>query len=236
MKKILFTLILITVCFSNLKSQTVTIHHKVVHPSYRDTTSYVKFKINNQYFGEKDTIINIAINKKGFDLLEVVSYNDTLRFPAKFKEGETYEIYQGCCCSVFVIRPVNNTKRGTVTLKNKTTRDLGLVAGGMNQDTVKANQTKTLFAHVSAMCRFEPCNIIITETQQLSKIHNHTKYSNHLNTPYVENKDYFLTDGLFLFLHGEKIELDYNDKTKKFDIKIVGYITDEEYKEVYKKL
>lgn len=236
MKKILFTLILITVCFSNLKSQTVTIHHKVVHPSYRDTISYIKFKINNQYFGEKDTIINIDINKTGFDLFEVVRYSDTLRFPAKFKAGETYEINQGCCCSVFNIRPVHNAKRGTVTLKNKTNRNLALIVAEANRDTVRAKKTLNLFSHESAMCFFKPCSILITETEYLSEKYHYTNDDRNYDSLWKEQEQYILAFDWYLFLHGEKIELDYNDKTKKFDIKIIGYLTDEEYKEIYKKL
>ena len=99
MRKLLtFTVLLI---YSISFGQNATLKVQKVFPSEKEKLNYIKFVINDQFFGEKDTIINIKINNKGFDNCYAIINKDTLKFQTKFKENETYEIKQGCCCAAF---------------------------------------------------------------------------------------------------------------------------------------
>jgi hypothetical protein len=148
----------------------------------------------------------------------------------KFKENETYEIIQGCCCADFILKAEKNAKRGTVLFNNKTKKDLGFLVAQHEMDTVMSGKKKTFFATESAMCFFKPCEIQITEAEYLSD-----KYYSH-SADYTalaeEQKEFILDSKWFHFLHGEKIEVIYNPDLKKFDLKLKGYLTDKEYLEI----
>jgi hypothetical protein len=234
MNKFLLIIILTISSIKGVKSQSVTINSQVVFPNVKDTLSYIRFKINNQSFGEKDTIIQIKVNTKGLDTCQAIIVDDTINFLTKFKEGEIYEIRQGCCCAAFTLEPTNNPRRGTVTFNNTTRRDLGLVIAEANIDTVKTNKTQTTFSYESAMCLFKPCNILITEIPYFTYSYNYKNDNRDYEILWKEQAKFILTKSWFHFLHGEKIELEYNDKTKETKIIIIGYMTDKEYENIWK--
>lgn len=226
---------LLTICSALIvKGQTVTIKAQVVFRDAKDTSNYIRFKMNNQSFGERDTLIKIYCNTKGFDTCEAIIANDTMRFLTKFKMGVSYKIKQGCCCVAFTLEPKKNPRRGTVTFNNTTKRDLGLVIAEANFDTVKANRTQTIFSHESAMCRFKPCSILITETPYFSEVYDFNSDKRNYDSLWKEQAQFILSKSWFHFLHGEKIALVYNDKTKDSKIRLIGYMSDKEYEAVWK--
>jgi hypothetical protein len=224
---ILFLLTIFSVLIVN--SQTVTINAQVVFCDVKDTSNYIRFKMNNQSFGERDTLIKIHCNTKGFDTCEAIIVNDTMRFLTKFKMGVSYEIKQGCCCAAFTLEPTNNPRRGTVTFNNTTKRDLGLIIAESNIDTVKTNKRQTTFSYESALCRFKPCSILITETPYLSEVYDYNSDKRNYDSLWKEQAQFILSKTWFHFLHGEKIALVYNDRTKDVKIRLIGYMSDEEY-------
>ena len=221
----------IIMLFSAFKAhcQTISLDANKVYPHLKESEDYIRFKINNQSFGAKDTVIQIQINTKGFDVCEAIIAKDTLRFLAKFKEGESYEIRQGCCCAAFTLKPKIGAMRGTVTFNNKTKRDLALIVAESNVDTVKINRKKTLFADESAMCMFKPCSILLSETAYFSD-----KYEYNDNKDYdtlrEEQASYIVGSIWFHFLHGEKLVLEYAEKEKSIQLKLMGYLNQSEYK------
>ena len=138
MKKII--LLLIILIYKSSFGQTATIKLRKIFPNKRETENPLKFEFNGQVFGEKDTIIQIQINKVGFDYCKVTSNKSSFYFLTKFKENEIYEIKQGCCCADFTLEAEKNPKRGIVIFKNKTNRNLGLIVAEHEFDTVKTGK------------------------------------------------------------------------------------------------
>ena len=218
-----------------VNSQTATIKAPVTYPYIEDTvkSTFNRFTINGHSFGEKDTIVKVRINANGFDSCSVVIAKDTLRFITKFRAGEMYEIEQGCCCAAFTMKAKNNAGRGIVMYTNKTNRNLALVIAEANIDTVRKSKTHTTFASESMMCYYKPCSILITETEYLSEKYNgciECKDYETLLAEAEEQEKYILATTWFHFLHGEKIAVEYNEKTGATTIKLTGYLTKSEEK------
>lgn len=232
LSKALSIAFLATISILDVRSQSITLHSQVVFPTVKDTSEYIRFTINNQHFGEKDTTIQIQIHVGAFDTCEAAFGADTMKFLAKFKEGEVYEIRQGCCCAAFTLEPRKNPRRGNVTFMNTTERDLGLVVAEANVDTVKSKQSKTIFSYESALWLFKPCNIAITETDYLSDKYNHKNDERNYDSLWQEQAQFMLAQSWFHFMHGEKIEISYREKN--ISMKLIGYMTEEEYKDVWK--
>ncbi|MCU0440068.1 MAG: hypothetical protein MUC49_19445 [Raineya sp.] len=192
--------------------------------------NYVKFEINNQKFGEKDSVIKLQINKYGLDKCKAIIAHDTLNFLTKFIENELYEIEQGCCCAAFIFKAHKNPRRGTITFRNRTKADLGLIIAEANIDTVKAKTNKTTFASESAMCYFKPCSILITKTEYMSPKYDYNSDNRDYETLWKEQEKLILASTWFHFLHGEKIEVFYSSKHHKLKIKLKGYLQKHEYK------
>ncbi|MWB96070.1 hypothetical protein GON26_17020 [Flavobacterium sp. GA093] len=228
MKQLLSFIILIisTISFG----QTAIVNFQKVFPNVEETENYIKFEINGQNFGEKDSIISIRINKSGFDNCKAIINNDTLNFVAKFRENETYEIRQGCCCAAFTLTAQNNPNRGTVKFKNRTKRDLGLIVAEANIEKIGIGKTQNIYASESAMCLFKPCSILLTETEYLSEKYDYKSDERDYDTLWKEQRKYEIASIWFHFLHGEKIELFYNEKTKKIELNLIGYLTEKEFK------
>lgn len=227
MKKTLLVLILFI--FKSGFGQTAYIKLKNPVYSEKETTTPLLFDFNGQSFGKKDTIIQIKLNKTGFDACKVTSNDYILDFVTKFKENETYEIQQGCCCSDFNLVAEKNPKRGTVTFKNNTKKDLGFLVG-IESDTVAKGKKKMFFATESAMCFFKPCDILITEAEYLSHKYDYDSDSKKDYKALSEEQEKFVLDlKWFHFLHGEKIEATYNPDLHKIVFKLKGYLTDKEY-------
>lgn len=219
----------------DVNAQTATIDAKVVFLTGKDSSSHIHFTVNRQVFGEKDTLIQIRINRAAWDTCEAIIGEDTLRFLTKFKKGETYEIKKGCCCSTFILEAKKNPRRGTVTLKNTTDQDIGLVVAEANRDTVKASRSQTTFAYESAMCLFKPCNICITDLRYFSNKYVYENDNRNYDALWQEQAQYVLSTSLFHFLHGEKINIVYNEKTKSLQLKLSGYLSRKEYEKWNKK-
>jgi hypothetical protein len=230
MRRILtFTILLI---YSINFGQTATLKVQKVYPNVKEKGNYIKFVINEHSFGEKDTIINIKINKVGFDNCYAIINNDTLKFKTKFKENETYEIEQGCCCAAFTLEAQNNPKRGIVKFKNRTNRNLGLIVAESNEEKVKVGKTQNIYASESAMCFYKPCNILLTETEYLSEIYDYNSDDRDYEKLWKEQKKYIIASTRFHFLHGEKIEIFYNSKNESLEMKQNGYLSESEYKKI----
>jgi hypothetical protein len=212
-------------------AQTATIKAPVTYPYIEDTaTTFNRISINGHSFGEKDTVITIRINTKGFDCCEAIIAKDTLRFVTKFRAGELYEIEQGCCCAAFTLKAKKDANRGIVTFKNVTKRNVGLIVAEANTDTVKAGKTHTTFASESAMCYFKPCSISIAETEYLSSKYDYANDNRDYDKLWAEQAKYMLATTWFHFLHGEKITVEYHEETRTTIIKLSGYLTESEHK------
>lgn len=210
--------------------QTAVIVVKKVFPNLEENNNYIKFIFNEQSFGEKDTIITIKINKNRFDNCLAIIDKDTLNFKTKLKENEIYEIKQGCCCSAFTLEAKNNPKRGTVKFKNKTNKDLNLIVAEANIEIINIGETQNIYASESVMCLFKPCSILLTETEYLNEKYNYKSDKRDYEEFWKEQKEYEIGLIWFHFLHGEKIEIFYNKKTKKLEIKLNGYLSEKEFK------
>jgi hypothetical protein len=236
MKKALLFFIFLYFIPANSYCQTATI--KVIGGFNKDgfeKFETIKFYINNTILSVASTISQKIKLQNGFDKCVAIIGNDTLKFITKFKKDTEYEIKQGCCCSAFILEPKIKPKRGTVTFKNKTKRNLGFIVAIANADTVKSNTRKTTFASESAMCMFKPCSILITETSYFADKYEYKNDKRDYEKLWKEQNKFIRTISHFHFLHGEKIELFYNDKTKKSEIKLLGYMTDNEYKRILNK-
>jgi hypothetical protein len=110
---------------------------------------------------------------------------------------------------------------------------LALVISEANIDTVKVNTTQTTFSYESAMCLFKPCSILITEIEYLSDKYNYTNDKRNYDSLQREQTQYILTKNWFHFLHGEKVEITFNNKTKVARISVVGYMTKKEYEDIW---
>ena len=227
MRKILTIIFLIF--YSINYGQTAFIKVQKVFTNLKENSNYIKFVFNEQSFGDKDTIINIKINKIGFDNCYAIINTDTLKFKTKFIENETYEIKQGCCCSVFTLEAQNNPKRGIVKFKNRTTKDLGLIVAEANIEEIKKRNKVKIYASESAMCLFKPCSILLTETEYLSEKYNYRSDDRDYEKLWKEQDKFVIALTYFHFLHGEKIEIFYNSKTKNLEIKLNGYLSEKEY-------
>jgi hypothetical protein len=233
--KITTILILTFWTLTNCLGQTASI--KIVRQFYDN--SFEKFdSIQFQFNGVKifatDTLAKQIPLNYALDYCIAIIGTDTIHFLTKLKPNNEYTIRPGCCCAAFILEPKNNARRGTVTFKNTTKRDLGLIVAEANIDTVKVNVTRTTFSYESAMCLFKPCSILITEPSYFSDTYNYKNDGRDYDTLWKEQAQFILTKSWFHFLHGEKIELDYNDKTKVTNIRLVGYMTEKEYENIWK--
>lgn len=224
-------------CFFHFVSgQTATI--KVTHTNYDNQYEgfdKMTFLFNGQFLSAIDTIKKIIkISQSDFDSCAAIIGKDTLHFLTKFKNNENYTITPGCCCAVFILKAGNNAKRGSVRFANETNRDLSLIISEMNFDTVKSNLTSEyIFAHESAMCFFKPASIFIAETQYHDSKYDYTgEQGVNYDSLWTEQKKYILTKTWFHFLHGEKLTIFYENKTKTLKIKLDDYLSDEEYEKM----
>lgn len=230
MIKFLKVLLLFTCSISFGQTAILKVHK--VFPNSKENINHIKFIINEQSFGEKDTIIAIKINKNGFDNCCAIIYNDTLNFKTKFQENEVYKVEQGCCCAAFTLTAEKNPHRGTIKFKNQTKRSLGLIIAEANVEKIGSGKTKDIYALESAMCMFKPCSILVTEKEYLSDKYDYKSDNIDYNQLSKEQKKYEIALIWFHFLHGEKVEIFYNEKTKKLDLNLIGYLTEEEFKKV----
>ena len=228
MRRILIFVILFT--YSINFSQTATIKLQKVYPNEKERINYIKFVVNEHYFGEKDSIINIKINKTEFDNCYAIINKDTLKFKTKFKENETYEIKQGCCCAAFTLEAKSNAHRGIVKFKNRTNRNLGLIVAEANIEQINASKTQNIYASESVMCLFKPCSILLTETEYLSEKYEYNHDKRDYRQLLKEQEKFIIASTRFHFLHGEKIEIFYNKKSKDLNIRLNGYLTEKEFK------
>lgn len=215
-------------------SQTATI--SVVgtgHDNQYDKFDDILFSFNGKaFFGEYKGDHKIKING-GFDEGVAIIEGDTLNFKLKFKRDESYTIKPGCCCAAFTLTADSKPNRGTIKVNNRTNRDLTLVLAEMNWDTIRANSTnKPVFAYESAMCLFKPASVLITEME-----YGESKYQYRSGTKaaykklLAERRKFILSNSWFHFLHGEKIEITYDDKTGTAEYKMTGYLTPKEIEE-----
>lgn len=201
--------------------------------SYENFDS-IKFEFNGIKILPTDTSdIKIPLTK-GLDYGTAIIGSDTLHFFTKFKPDNVYIIQPGSCCAVFTLQSMNKARRGTVTFKNPTNRALGLVVAESNIDTVMKNSTKTTFSYESAMCLFKPCSILITETSYFSDMYNYKNDKRDYDKLWKEQSRYILAKTWFHFLHGEKIEISFDEKKKDIKVKFTGYMSDEEYESIWK--
>lgn len=219
-----------TVTFCLGQTASVKIVRQFYDNSYKKFDS-IQFQFNDtKIFATDTTAKQIKLNKT-FDNCIVIIGPDTLHFLTKFKSNNEYIIRPGCCCAAFTLEPKNNPRRGTVTFKNNLKRDLGLVIAEANIDTVKANKTQTTFSYESAMCLFKPCSIVLVETEYMNAKYDYAN-SNYKNFDSLRNEQqkFVLSIDHFHFLHGEKIEIVYQEKTKTVNVRFNGYLTDDEFK------
>ena len=224
--------------FAETYGQTATI--KVTIPAYFNEMRAEPLNIDSTYFtfngisfwGYDTTLKTIPLNKgKILDTCIATFGKHTTFFLTKFKANEEYFISPNCCCN-FTLQSKNckimgEIDKGSVLFKNKTKRELGLIVG-CSYDTVKNHQQIQSLALESAMCYFNPCNIQLVEIDYFSDLYDFLYgYTSYEQCTEAENK-FVLTNVLFHFMHGEKIEIVYNDKSKTSNLKLKGYLTKEE--------
>jgi hypothetical protein len=192
------------------------------------------FDFNGTTFWGSDTLPKTVAVNDNFDQCTVIGGNDTLHFLTKFQSGQEYALRPGCCCAAFTLQSIQNPNRGTVTFKNKTNRDLGLVVCEHNSDTVKIDSIQTTYADESAMCLFKPCKIQIVETTYFSDEYEYKNDDRSYFKLWLEREGYILNQIWFHFLHGEKIEIDFDPKSKNIELKIIGQLTKDELDELWK--
>lgn len=146
---------------------TIKIDGKFYDNSYMNFDS-IFFDFNGTKFWASDTTLKTIQLQKNFDNCTAIIGKDTLIFLTKFKSEQEYIIRPGCCCTAFTLEPKNNSRRGTITYKNKTTRNLCLSVCGHNSDIVEHNKQKTIYGSESAMCLFKPCQIVVAEIDFLT--------------------------------------------------------------------
>lgn len=231
MKNILTILFLVFTIKTS--GQTATI--KVVatsHDNQYDKFDQILFTFNGQSFSGADKDSFKIKLEDGFDWGRAVVENDTISFKLKFRPDESYTIKAGCCCAAFILTADSNPNRGTVQVKNKANRDLIVVVAEANRDTIRSKTTsKPLFAYESAMCLFKPASILIAEPEYANEKY---QYNSAKNIDYgklmKERRTLILSRGWFHFLHGEKIEITYEDKNNTLSYQLNGYLTPEEIK------
>jgi hypothetical protein len=232
MKTIQTLICLLSLQFSFAQTATIKVVRTDHQEQFRDFDKFV-FSFNGLTFSATDTAAKkIRLNKNGFDQCYAVLGKDSLSFLAKFKEGETYTIKPGCCCAHFTITATHNPRRGSVRFDNKTSRDLWGVTSEINTDSLKAkSKSEYIFASESAMCFFKPASIFIAETN-----YSNSKYEYqgddevNYDSLWAEQKTYILASSAFLFLHGEKLTVEYPGKGNKMVFTFDGYLTEEEYR------
>jgi hypothetical protein len=212
-------------------SQTAHIKvERIFYPNSYEKFDSIDFIINGTSFSGKDTAKHTFKLSLGLDQCSAIIDGDTLKFLAKFQNNKTYVVRPGCCCAAFTLEPTDNSRRGTVTFKNNTKRDLGLIVAEANIDTISKEAVKEMFSHESAMCLFKPCSIMLVETEYLNDKYNYGNDNLDYDSLWKEQANFVLSLGYFHFLHGEKIEIVYSEATKSMQFQLNGYLTDEEYK------
>jgi len=231
---IIFTFLLFS--FVKTYGQTATV--KVIKSPYPNVANMdsVHFTFNGvSFWGCDTTLKTIPINKgKVLDTCVVIFKEYAIHFLTKFKPNEEYFIDSHCCCK-FAMQPKSGKgRKGSVLFKNKTNRELALIAGD-NSDTVKIAQRQQILSFESPMCYFKPCNIQLAEPSFLSYGCSHHKDEAEYDRCWEEGNKFILTDVWFHFMHGEKIEVIYDDKSKTSKLKLKGYLTTKERDKLMKK-
>ena len=194
----------------------------------------IYFEINGTKFWGKDTLAKTININDHFDKCTAIIENDTLNFFAKFQTGQEYVLRPGCCCAAFTLQAKQNSSRGTVTFKNNYDREIGIVICEHNSDTVKIDSIRTIYADESAMCLFRPCKIQIVETNYFSDEFEYKNDNRSYFKLWLEKEGYILNQVWFHFLHGEKIEVHVDVKSKEIELKIIGQLTKDELNELWK--
>ncbi len=221
--------------FLNSFGQTATIKiERLFFDNSYEKFDSIYFDINGTKFLGKDTIVKTLKLNDNFDNCTAIIGKDTLNFLTKFQSGQEYVLRPGCCCAAFILQARQNANRGTVTFKNKTDRDLGFVVCEHNSDTIKIDSTKTTYADESAMCLFKPCKIQIVETKYFSDEYVYKNDKKDYLSLWLGQDSYVLDQVWFHFLHGEKIEVKFDPKSKKIKLNIIGHLTKEEIDELSK--
>lgn len=232
MKRI-FTIVILVLTVKAF-SQTATV--KVVetsHDNQYDKFDDIRFSFNGESFSGGDKGDHKIKVKGGFDEGMAIIEGDPLNFKLKFKPDQLYTIKSGCCCAAFTLTADSNPNRGTIKVNNRTNRDLTLVVAEANWDTIRANSiNKPVFAYESAMCLFRPASVLITEMGYGDKKYQHKSDTKvEYKKLWAERRKFILSSSWFHFLHREKIEIIYNDKTGMAEYKMIGYLTPKEIEE-----
>lgn len=204
----------------------IRIDGKLEDNSFRGFES-IRFQFNDTYLSATDTVTKTIRLQKGLDDCTAIIGPDTLRFYTRFLAGNKYVIRPGCCCAAFTLEPEHDPRRGTVTFKNHTKKDFGIVVAGSTFNTLPAGKMQTLFAHESAMCTFKPCSILITETFYMTDESDPTNLSLKAKN---KQKQYILSESWFQFLHGEQVEVIYTGKKGSGIPVVTGYLSEEDHK------
>lgn len=223
MKKtsLLLSLILGHICCSG-QSATVKVERLFFENSY-DKFDSIYFDINGIKFKGWDTLGRSIVLNETLDKCTAITGNDTLIFFAKFQNGQEYIIRPGCCCAAFTLQAKQNANRGTVTFKNMSGRNLGIVICEHNSDTVKKDSVHTIYADESAMCLFRPCHIQIVEPDFFSDEYEYRNDNRSYFRLWLERESHVLFKVWFHFLHGEKIEIISDGNPQNTVFKIVDH-------------
>lgn len=210
---------------------------KVHHTSYSnqyESFDEIQFEFNGESFSGADTGWVEVDVRDTFDQGIAIIGTDTLHFLLKFKHGQSYTIKPGCCCAAFTLTADSNAHRGTVRVTNSAERDLLVMVTESNSDTVEAKSTsQPLFAHESAMCLFKPAYILLAEMAYGNKKYQYSPdKSMDFQTLQAEREAFIIHMSWFHFLHGEKIELRYEEHTDEVTYSFDGYLTPQERKQV----
>lgn len=225
--------ILLTGFTMNSYGQTAQIKiARVFRPNSFERFNEIKFQFNETAFLATDTSTKVISLAQGLDRCQAIIGTDTIQFYARFKADHEYIIKPGCCCAAFTLEPKDNPRRGVVYFQNHTKRDLGLIVAESNTDTVAANEDGSLFSSESAMCLFKPCSIEIVEPDYFSDKYHYLNDDRNYDSLWNEQSQFVLAKSRFHFLHGEKVQVHYDEKAQTTSLELMGYLTDAEYEAV----
>lgn len=223
---LLFIYGLVINCFG----QTTTIKvNRIFYENSFNKFDKIKFNFNGNEFYGIDTIDKTITVNNQFDTCWAIIGVDTLKFLTKFQSGGVYILKPGCCCAAFTLTPTNKAMKGTVKFKNILEKPICvLVAAGA--DTINAGFEKEQIASESAMCYFKPCSILMVETEYLNKKYTNWDFYESFDSLRLAQNKFILSSTFFHFLHGERIEIFYDKNSSSIKLKLMGYLSEEEYK------
>lgn len=201
-------------CFG--QTATIKVERLFSENSYENFDS-IYFDFNGTTFWGRDTFTKTINLNSDLDRCIAVIEKDTLIFLTRFKSEQNYTLKPGCCCEAFTLQAQKNASRGTVTFRNHSGKDAGIVICGHHWETVKTDSSTTIYADESAMCLFRTCSIQVVDTRYFSNgYEDENDDSGHRSA----REKYILDQVWFHFLHGEEVEVIFDADSTTIELEV----------------